>query len=496
MALTAVILGMHRSGTSCVARMLNACGLYLGDDLLDGASLSNMEGKWESRAAVEINDSILAVNGGAWDQVPEGALSCDGPTQERMRHFLETLGEAAVSGWKDPRTVLTFPMWKPLLGEYRIVACVRHPMSVAESLATREGWPIEKGLELWKTYHERFRQYLDEEREVTWFDFDLPSEHLARALDKACRSLGLRFEKAAGQSFNEFQRHHRHEQLPSDERLRELYLEFFYRAHRDELGDGAASSLRTLERPTRAASSKGRVPQELDILNKRLADLGSAHRKQNSLAQRSFKATQENTRRVTAVETALGEASRATGELGGAVARLEEQLGGIDRAGAELRGRVAGLDERLPGLDERFAGVSRAEGELRGTVAGLEERVAGVSRAEGELRGTVAGLEERLAGASRSEGELRATVAGLEARLEGVDRAGGELRAKVAPLEERLEGVIGAERELRATVSRLDERVEALAQRLQGCEDTLARKPQTLAQWLRQRLGFGPTGTS
>jgi hypothetical protein len=425
MALTVIILGMHRSGTSCVARVLNLCGLYLGDDLLDSASLSNMEGKWESRAAVEINDSILALSGGTWDQVPEGALSCDGPTQERIRQFLKTFEEAAVSGWKDPRTVLTFPVWKPLLGDYRIIACLRHPMSVAASLATREGWPIERGLDLWRVYHERFLQYLDEERHVIWFDFDLSPEQMTRSLGRACRSLGLRFEESALRSFNEFQRHHRHEAPPSDPRVRELYLEFFYRAHREELNDTAPDSPGVVEAAPRLRPSKASLAREVEILHKRLASLGSSHQKQNSLAQRSFKAAHENTRRVTALETSVGQVSRASGELGGSVARL----------------------------NERLEGVGRNEGELRETLARLDERLEGVGRNEGELRGTLARLDERLESLSRDEGELRQTVA------------------------------------------RLQEFVEALGQRLRDCEDAVARKPQTLGQWLRQRLGFGsPAG--
>jgi prefoldin subunit 5 len=397
--------------------------------------------------------------------VPEGVLSCDDPTQERMRQFLKTLEEAAVSGWKDPRTVLTFPMWKPLLGDYRIVACVRHPMSVAESLATREGWPIERGIDLWKAYHERFRQYLDDERDVLWFDFDLPPEQMTRSLGRACRSLGLRFEESALQSFNEFQRHHRHEALPPDARVRDLYLEFFYRAHREELNDGTRDSLGVIEAATRSRPSKAGLVREVESLHKRLASLGSSHQKQNSLAQRSFKATHESIRRVIALETAMGDVSRAGGELRGSVARLQEHLDGLDRREGELRGMVARLDERL-------AGVDRTERELQGTVARLDERFASVDRTEGELQGTVARLDERFAAVARAEDELREALARLDERLGGLDRA-----------------------DLQGTAARLDERVEALAQRLRECEDVLARKPQTLGQWLRQRLGFGSTAS-
>jgi hypothetical protein len=61
----------------------------------------------------------------------------------------------------------------------------------------------------------------------------------------------------------------------------------------------------------------------------------------------------------------------------------------------------------------------------------------------------------------------------------------------IARLDERIGDVHGAAGELRGMAAHLQERVEALAQRLQACEEVLARKPQKLGQWLKQRFRLG-----
>jgi hypothetical protein len=68
------VVGMHRSGTSAIARLLNLLGVDLGDDLLPSA-VDNETGFWESRRVVEANDAILATLSSRWDsppRLPEG----------------------------------------------------------------------------------------------------------------------------------------------------------------------------------------------------------------------------------------------------------------------------------------------------------------------------------------------------------------------------------------------------------------------------------------
>src|SRR5512146_1568432 len=66
------ITGMHRSGTSMIARLLNLCGLYLGPDSdISLTAEDNPEGFWENVHFLRLDDEILSELGGAWDKLPE-----------------------------------------------------------------------------------------------------------------------------------------------------------------------------------------------------------------------------------------------------------------------------------------------------------------------------------------------------------------------------------------------------------------------------------------
>jgi hypothetical protein len=54
--------------------------------------------------------------------------------------------------WKDPRMTLLLPFWQPLLPPTRYILCIRNPLDVADSLARRDGMPLELALTLWMLY--------------------------------------------------------------------------------------------------------------------------------------------------------------------------------------------------------------------------------------------------------------------------------------------------------------------------------------------------------
>ena len=53
-----IVLGMHRSGTSALARVLNLLGVDLGTNLLPAAE-DNETGFWEHRDLVLVNEEVL-----------------------------------------------------------------------------------------------------------------------------------------------------------------------------------------------------------------------------------------------------------------------------------------------------------------------------------------------------------------------------------------------------------------------------------------------------
>ena len=184
------IAGMHRSGTSMVAKMLRDGGLYLGtDDELMQAASDNTEGFWEHIDIVMLNDAILGEMGGAWDLPPQPPANWEdnrfAPMRDLAGKFVGRFSGHEPWGWKDPRNSLTLPLWRTVLGEFQVVSVVRNPLEVAMSLSKRNNFSPALGLYLWYAYNKRV---LDEtkrdQRLITHFDayFGDAAPEIARLL--------------------------------------------------------------------------------------------------------------------------------------------------------------------------------------------------------------------------------------------------------------------------------------------------------------------------
>jgi len=158
-----VVLGMHRSGTSLTANLLNAIGVEFGDELLPADSF-NAAGYWESRTICETQDKILKELNCDWHNPPLSfpADWCRKPgIQELKKILVEYVGsqcssDGKIFGFKDPRTAVLIPLWLEIFDELKLephyVISVRHPVSVAASL-THGNLGLARSQALWlKTY--------------------------------------------------------------------------------------------------------------------------------------------------------------------------------------------------------------------------------------------------------------------------------------------------------------------------------------------------------
>jgi hypothetical protein len=152
------IIGMHRSGTSMIARALKLCGLNLGnDDQLLASNDSNPLGHFEHEEVLRINESLLAHFGGSWHNPPELRQGWEKDASlsyltAEARQLVGTFSETPLWGWKEPRTTLLVPFWKSIVPGLRFVICVRSPLDVARSLQSRDGLSIGAGASLWHQY--------------------------------------------------------------------------------------------------------------------------------------------------------------------------------------------------------------------------------------------------------------------------------------------------------------------------------------------------------
>lgn len=183
------VLGMHRSGTSCMTGMLEDAGFYLGN--VSKKNPYNLKGNQENSAIMGINDEIMALNGGSWDNPPQSAR-VDDDMLRRMRalHAREYKGRKRWA-FKDPRTMFTLDAWLKVVPSLKFLGTFRNPVSVAKSLENRAPWPREKSLALWRSYNERLMQYQDRYG-FALLDFDLPRDEYVRKFSEALEGLGIK----------------------------------------------------------------------------------------------------------------------------------------------------------------------------------------------------------------------------------------------------------------------------------------------------------------
>ena len=143
-----VVLGMHRSGTSCVAGLLAAAGARVPGPAV--RNWDNPHGHHEATAAIRLNEAVLAYSGGSWLTAPPTVCWTTAHAAARDT-LMQPVGEAPAL-IKDPRCLLTLPLWTDVPG-VRILGVVRHPAAVAASLRSWRGVAAAPAWDLWLAHN-------------------------------------------------------------------------------------------------------------------------------------------------------------------------------------------------------------------------------------------------------------------------------------------------------------------------------------------------------
>lgn len=415
-----LVLGMHRSGTSALTRVLNLLGAALPKTLM-GAGKGNETGHWESERLVAYHDTLLAELGSRWDDWQPLDLSrLTAKRRAEVRAEIAALlaaeyGDAPLIVVKDPRICRFVPLFLEALDDAgfttRVVLTIRNPLEVTASLAARDGMRRGQGGLLW------LRHVLAAEAATR----DVPRAILAydRLLAEWRRTL---------QSVTA---------LPD--------LELPYAA--DDVADDVALFLTPHQRHYVHSS-------EEVLLDPALRDwVGAAHGALRVMAQNP------------AAEPALATLDRIRVEFDHAapvIARLEAEIEGEKALALEAGREARATREReLKSTRSRVVELERA----------LEaERETRATR-EGELRSTrsrVAELERALEAEREALATRERELQSIRSRMTELERA----------LEEKTE-VLEAERQARTVeVQRVAERVHEIAMLRQK----LAQTQQRLAQ--------------
>ena len=142
-----IVLGMHRSGTSALAGMLDILGVQFGKSLL-APSADNPKGFWEHLEILDIHERLLAFLGSSWDD--PRPLPASWWTDDQIQPFRADIvrvlrrdfERVPVWGLKEPRTCRLIPLWRNILRELGCRTCFvliyRHPVESAERPNSRE----------------------------------------------------------------------------------------------------------------------------------------------------------------------------------------------------------------------------------------------------------------------------------------------------------------------------------------------------------------------
>ena len=211
-----IIIGMHRSGTSMITRLLEQQGLFMG---------WRKDPNDEAFFFLRLNEWLLAQTSHTWDNPPNAAdwlgdatlrnalgqgLRAALPSIDAIRYWglrgmfahRNPFGAKYPWGWKDPRNTITLPLWLDIFPEARVVHIRRHGIDVARSLTTRnqaigdkilkQGIPLRLPFTRMKPLGMSTRCSLIEDAFTLWDEYLMHAERHLKTLGS--QALDIRYE--------------------------------------------------------------------------------------------------------------------------------------------------------------------------------------------------------------------------------------------------------------------------------------------------------------
>ena len=155
------VIGMHRSGTSCLAGCLEDLGLSLGEVVTSAPH--NKKGNRENPRFWPVHDAVLQRVGAAWDAPPAEPVVWTPQEKADLKAVLADYDALPLPwGFKDPRATVLLDGWFEILPDLRLIGSIRHPLAAAGSLTARNGFDLERGLSIWAGYNRALLRWRDE----------------------------------------------------------------------------------------------------------------------------------------------------------------------------------------------------------------------------------------------------------------------------------------------------------------------------------------------
>jgi len=206
-----IILGMHRSGTSCLAKCLMGMGVNFTLPKI-------MDGYWEKHVEYyhvnQLNDRIIK----NWkNPVLKRNKFISILLKQKVKLFIKNnLYQDDLIGLKDPRLCITFDYWFKNSSTIKILGIFRRPEEVGKSLEIRDEYgktSFENGVNLWRIYNEQLLKVHDK-HPFPILDFNLSKIEFGKSLERACFGLGIKYsDRIFSEIFRDKERHHYSENI-------------------------------------------------------------------------------------------------------------------------------------------------------------------------------------------------------------------------------------------------------------------------------------------
>jgi hypothetical protein len=198
-----IITGMHRSGTSLAASLLQRAGIHLGERLVPPAP-GNPYGHFEDVDFYEFHTTVLRrLEQGIFVRAPVSQDALRRSEVEKARTLIDQRRHRALWGWKDPRTALFLDFWHTMLPRARFVFIYRHPLEVVLSLL-RRGSDLEAlvdplvGLRAWGVYNAAILDFYERHRDACLLcPIAGIVQDIAQFIDIVEKKVGLQLQKHA-----------------------------------------------------------------------------------------------------------------------------------------------------------------------------------------------------------------------------------------------------------------------------------------------------------
>jgi hypothetical protein len=464
-----IVIGMHRSGTSALTRVVNILGAALPSQLLELDPAipheTNELGFWEGLEVNTLNNEFLSSIGSSWDdtaRIPETVFRSDAARSMRdriVRHLEAEFKDAPLFAIKDPRIARLAPLWiealKAFGAEANFILAFRNPAEVAQSLLKRDQMGRGQSTLLWLRY------MLEAERNTRNFRRSfVPYEALlenwrgaARRIAEDCDFVWPRFNAGAELAIDAFVSADRRHNLASDSQWAE-FPQWPHNVH-DVFQVGASGACLDVDVVDRISAELDRAGEVFDGYICEL-DL-KVRTKSNELKD---------------LELALVQHQKEGENLQSELDRIRFQFDQLDRSSGELQAER----DRLEAETHRFA--IELETERTSRVA-LEERSRQLAAALSDVRGEVSQQQAELKAASIQAQKLLASEqerSHLEQRL---SQAQGEARTALL-LRRRLEEANGQRDHVRLEVERNEVMLANVSAALAATKITLSTMAKKL----------------